>query len=189
MLDSATLLTPDNRPRWRWLLALLVISLAAFRIVYLGWLCPLDLAQDEAHYWDWSRNLDWSYYSKGPLIAWLIRASVELFGPLSLALTGSEMPAVRLPAVGCGSLALVALFILTRQTWRSDRLAFSVVLMTATVPLFTAMSLLITIDSPYMGCWSWALVAGHRALFRNEPLGRGALPGYCSAWAFWRSNR
>src|SRR5271154_3356897 len=98
-------------------LALTMITLASVgRLLYLAWDCPLDLAQDEAHYWDWSRNLDWSYYSKGPLIAWLIRLSVELFGPLSLALTGSEMPAVRLPAVACGSLLVVAIFVLTRQT-------------------------------------------------------------------------
>ena len=168
MLDGTSFGALDNRSRWRWLLALLVLSLTVFRIGYLGWFCPLDLAQDEAHYWDWSRNLDWSYYSKGPLIAWLIRLSVELFGSLSLSLTGSEMLAVRLPAVVCGSLFLIALFVITRQTWRSDRLAFSVVLIASTVPVFSAMSLLITIDSPYVCCWSWALMAGHRALFRNE---------------------
>ena len=33
----------------------------------------LYLAQDEAQYWDWSRTLQLSYYSKGPLIAYLIR--------------------------------------------------------------------------------------------------------------------
>ena len=34
----------------------------------------LDLSPDEAHYWEWSRRLDLSYYSKGPLIAYLIAA-------------------------------------------------------------------------------------------------------------------
>ena len=31
-----------------------------------------SLTEEEAQYWDWSRHLDWSYYSKPPLIAYLI---------------------------------------------------------------------------------------------------------------------
>ena len=50
-------------------LSLLLISL--FR-VYFILTCPFDLTADEAQYWEWSRHLDWSYYSKGPMIAYLI---------------------------------------------------------------------------------------------------------------------
>src|SRR5712672_3145144 len=84
----------------------LVLAATGLLLVYLACDCPLDLAPDEAHYWDWSRHLDWSYYSKGPGVAWLIRLSCELFGELSVMLTGNEMVAVRLPAVVCGSLLL-----------------------------------------------------------------------------------
>ena len=31
-----------------------------------------DLHYDEAQYWEWAQQLDWSYYSKGPLVAWSI---------------------------------------------------------------------------------------------------------------------
>ena len=86
----------------RHLAAPLILGAAAGRIVYLGWYSALNLVPDEAHYWDWSRQLDWSYYSKGPLIALLIRGSCELFGSWSLAMTGSEMLAVRLPAWHAG---------------------------------------------------------------------------------------
>src|SRR5437588_209567 len=104
--------------------AMTLIALAAVvRLAYLTFDCPLDLAPDEAHYWDWSRQLDWSYYSKGPLVAWLIRASCELFGPLSQTLVGSNMLAVRLPAVACGTLMLVGLYVLTFQVYRNDKLA------------------------------------------------------------------
>ena len=54
---------------------------------------PYDLAPDEGHYWDWSRHLDWSYYSKGPLIAWIIRAGCEVFGPTAVDTDGTLMPA------------------------------------------------------------------------------------------------
>ena len=35
---------------------------------------------DEAQYWVWSRHLDWGYYSKPPLIAWLIRLGTLWLG-------------------------------------------------------------------------------------------------------------
>jgi 4-amino-4-deoxy-L-arabinose transferase-like glycosyltransferase len=139
------------------------------RLVYLAHDCPLDLAPDEAHYWDWSRHLDWSYYSKGPGVAWLIRLSCELFGGLSVQLTGSEMPAVRLPAVICGSLLLASLYVLTVQVSGRERVALLVVAVALTSPVIAAGSSLMTIDSPYTCCWGWSLVLAHRAIFRPSP--------------------
>lgn len=157
-----------NRARWGWLAAGVILALTAFRLVYLANWCPLDLAPDEAHYWDWSRNLDWSYYSKGPLVAWLIRGSLELFGPLSIQLTGSEVLAVRIPAVVCGALILWGLYLLTALIYNRRDWAFLVVLVGSTWPATNAASLLITIDSPFLCCWSWALVAGYHAMIREK---------------------
>ena len=84
-----SLCAPEHPWRWRLLAGLLILGSAGLRLAYLASNCPLDLAPDEAHYWDWSRHLDWSYYSKGPLVALLIRGSCELFGPWSVALTGT----------------------------------------------------------------------------------------------------
>ncbi len=154
---------------FRQLALLLILGSAVLRILYLAHDCPLDLSPDEAHYWDWSRHLDWSYYSKGPLVAWLIRASCELFGDWSIALTGYEMVAVRLPAVLCGSLTLLGLYLLTLRVYRSDKLALGVVLIALTLPVFAAGSILMTIDAPYVCCWTWALVLAHRLLFLSRP--------------------
>ena len=78
------------------------MTVAFCQIVFLTVGCDWDLCGDEAEYWAWSRRLAWSYYSRGPLIAWLIRLATELLGGLSLKLTGSLMLAVRLPAVLSG---------------------------------------------------------------------------------------
>src|SRR5438093_10343641 len=123
----------------------LILGAGLLRIAYLAADCPLDLSPDEAHYWDWSRHLDWSYYSKGPLVAWLIRLSCELFGGWSVALTGTEMLAVRLPAVLCGSLLLLSLYVLTVQIFGSDRLALGILMMGLTFPALAAGSSLMTI--------------------------------------------
>ena len=60
-------------------LLLLLAGLTVFRIIGLV-ISPLNLHGDEAQYWSWSRNLDWGYFSKPPMIAWLISATTALFG-------------------------------------------------------------------------------------------------------------
>ena len=63
---------------WPWLLvilgALLVIRLLAL------YFAKTDLFFDEAQYWSWSRDLAFGYFSKPPLIAWLIRLATEICG-------------------------------------------------------------------------------------------------------------
>jgi len=133
----------------------LIVLIGVGRLVYLANFCPFDLAPDEAHYWDWSRQLDWCYYSKGPLVAWLIRLSCECFG--------DTMLAVRVPAVVCGCLLLHGLYTLTLQVHRSERLALATVVIALTLPIVAAGSTLMTIDAPFACAWMWALVFAHRA--------------------------
>jgi hypothetical protein len=133
---------------------LLIAAFAAANLLYLLLNCPIDLAPDEAHYWDWSRRLDWCYYSKGPLVAWLIRASCALFG--------DTMPAVRFPAVLCNALLLLAVHRLTLHSFRSDRLALATVALVLTVPPLAAPAILMTIDGPFLCCWGWACVFAQR---------------------------
>jgi Dolichyl-phosphate-mannose-protein mannosyltransferase len=154
--------------RLRWLAILIILAVTAWRVAYLFFLCPYDLAPDEGHYWDWSRNLDWSYYSKGPLIAWIIRAGCELFGDIAVATQGTLMPAVRLPAVFCGSAMLAGLYVLSYQSFRSDRLALGTVLGALSLPAFTACSVVMTIDAPFLCCWMWALVFGRWAMIDGK---------------------
>lgn len=160
---------PASRWPCRLLAALLILLAAALHLAYLAYHCPLDLAPDEAHYWEWSRHLDWSYYSKGPLVAYLIRAGTALAGPWSQRLTGTEMPAVRLPAVACGTLLLISLYVLTVQVYRREGLALGVVAAALTLPPIAAGASIMTIDAPYTCCWGWALVLGYQALVRRAP--------------------
>lgn len=167
------MLMPLRQPAWTrwlpeqlcpWLAFLLIFAVALGHLIYLATDCPLDLAPDEAHYWDWSRHLDWSYYSKGPLVAWLIRGSCELLGSWSERVTGSLTFAVRVPAIICGSLLLGSLYVLTVQVFAQPRLGLAVVVVALTMPVITAGSFLMTIDAPYTCCWGWALVFAHRAI-------------------------
>ena len=58
---------------WTWALsAVLVLTLGRLMAMRLS---PLQLYPDEAQYWLWSRHLELGYFTKPPLIAWIIRLS------------------------------------------------------------------------------------------------------------------
>ena len=149
---------PAARPVWPvgwlsplWCRVILVLLLGYGFFSHLQYLrndCPIDLSGDEAHYWDWSRQLDLSYYSKGPLVAYLIRASCAVFGDV--------MWAVRLPALVLGVGTSVLTYALTKRLFESDRIALGAVLLNHIVPMFIAGSVLMTIDPPFFFCWALA---------------------------------
>src|SRR6185436_4469385 len=159
------------RPVWRvawltpWRCRLILALLLGYgfysHLQYLRHYCPIDLSGDEAHYWDWSRRLDLSYYSKGPLVAYLIRASCAVFGDV--------MWAVRLPALVLGVGTSLVTYALTFKLFRSDRLALGAVLLNHIVPMFVAGSLLMTIDPPFFFCWAMATYFAAIAIFDDKP--------------------
>ncbi|MBY0232451.1 MAG: glycosyltransferase family 39 protein, partial [Gemmataceae bacterium] len=150
------------------LASFLILAAAAGRAAFLLLDCPLDLAPDEAHYWDWSRHPDWSYYSKGPLVAWIIGASCWLLGDLSVSLTGNLMFAIRAPALLFGAGLLFSVYALAVQASRSHRLALAVVAVLLSHPAIAAGSSLMTIDSPYTCLWAVALTLALRAVRTDE---------------------
>lgn len=152
------------------LLAGLVLLLggAALNFAYLLNDCPLNLAGDEAHYWEWSRRLDWSYYSKGPLVAYIIAAGRYFLANWSDRAAGSEVLAVRVPAMLLSVATGLGLFTLTQNVFRRPIAALGALLILATVPICAAGALLMTIDAPLICLWTWTLVCIERALAGNR---------------------
>ncbi len=144
-------------------LALLCAGAAA-HLWYLIDHCPLDLSGDEAHYWEWARRLDWSYYSKGPLVAYIIALSRCVLAAWSQRVVGSEALAVRMPAILLSLGTGIGLYTLTVQTLRSARLALAAVALTFTIPILAVGAVLMTIDAPLAFLYVWALVAVQRGL-------------------------
>ena len=65
-------------PYHRWAVWL-ILGLLVFRLVAL-FISPFYLHGDEAQYWAWSKDLDWGYFTKPPMIAWVIAATTGIFG-------------------------------------------------------------------------------------------------------------
>ncbi|MBK7403148.1 MAG: glycosyltransferase family 39 protein [Phycisphaerales bacterium] len=138
----------------------LILAVALARLIYLLWLCPYTLIEDEAHYWEWSRRLELSYYSKGPGVAWVIRAATELLG--------THEWSIRLPAVVFGAFGAWCVAGLARDmvTYRRAGLVAAAVYMC--MPAYSVLGVLITIDGPYLACWAWACWAGWRVMRRGS---------------------
>jgi len=149
---------PTRVPSGRWaglLVAAVLAVLTGLRLAFLAW-GGLDLSPDEAHYWEWSRRLDLSYYSKGPIVAYLIAGLTAVFGASAFG--------IRLGAVALSVLGAWALYRLGRELFgRPEPGALAVVGLQLT-PLVWAGSLLMTIDAPFIVAWTLGLWAAHRAL-------------------------
>ncbi len=152
---------------------LLVFGLAIVRIVYLFWLCPWDLVQDEAHYWEWSRRLSLSYYSKGPGVAWSIWLATAIFGDAEWA--------IRLPAVIFHAIGALALGRLTIDLSGDERAGFAAAALFSLIPIYQLEGQLMTIDGPFVALWTLSALTGWRAFRRHEarqsPWGLWALTG------------
>ncbi len=131
--------------------AIALIALA--RIVYQVWFSPYELVADEAQYWDWSRRLSASYYSKGPGTAWLIALSTSVFGVSEWAV---RLPATLAFVVTSAFVSRLAVDFSSRPAVAA-RAAFVAALLVNLLPAYLLAALLMTIDAPYMACWAAAV--------------------------------
>ena len=137
--------TREFNPRYYYIGAVLIIlatTLIRFWFVYSG---QTNLYTDEAQYWDWSRTLQLSYYSKGPLIAYVIRFWTKIFGSTELG--------VRFGAVINTFLMQLIIFWGLARMWSMPKLAFWSLVVANTMPLFITAGVLMTTDNLLILFW------------------------------------
>ena len=154
ILTNPTLRDQGTQRLFWWLLG----GLTLLRLLYAHWF-PLDLSGDETYYWDWGRQPDWGYFSKPPLIGWLMAA---------LRLAGLDTTfGIRACATGLSALGLMLFFQLGRDLGDTGS-AFWAALLLAVSPAVSALSLVLTIDVPLLLCWTGALLAYNRWLHGTD---------------------
>lgn len=127
-----------------------------------------DLLGDEAYYWDWGRRLDWGYFSKPPMIGWLM----GLVGRL----THDSEWGIRTAALLLGTGTLASLFILTRRLYDA-RTAFLAACLILLTPGNAGLNLFLTIDALLLCAWSLGLLLFWRAAARPASWPRWLLLG------------
>ncbi|MEI4471995.1 ArnT family glycosyltransferase [Frigidibacter sp. MR17.24] len=156
-------------------------ALTALRLVTLA-LTPIDLFVDEAQYWLWGQNLAFGYYSKPPLVGWVIRATT--------ALGGDGTFWVRLAAPLLHAATALILGGLTARL-AGPRAALFVAISYATLPMVALSSILISTDTvmfPFLGLalWAWVIAAGRGgvgpAVCAGLALGLGLMAKYAAIY-------
>jgi hypothetical protein len=140
-------------PRWRSLTLWFVILSTGLRLLQLS---SLELAPDEAYYWDWSRHLSLGYYDQGPFVAYLIRATTAVFGTNEFG--------VRIGVLLCSLGTLLCAVYLARRLF-SPLAGFLTALLLGLTPLLEVGSLIATYDPPLVFFWALAAVCLEKALF------------------------
>jgi len=134
----------------------------ALTVVRLLWIASgaTDLYPDEAQYWLWSLTPDWGYYSKPPVVAWLIAATTHLAG------NDNEL-SVRLAAPVLHFGTAIMIYQLAQRLYDA-RTAFWSSVVYATLPGVWVSAVIMSTDAPLLFCWSVTLYAFVRA---REPQG------------------
>ena len=165
---------------WPWLLVILGVLLVV-RLVVL-YFAKTDLFFDEAQYWSWSRDLAFGYFSKPPLIAWLIRLSTEICGDAEWC--------VRAPSPILYTVTCIVLFFAARALYGA-LIGFWSAVVFATLPAASFSSLLISTDVPLILFWTLAFYGWIRLIETREmrfaaligaSIGLGLLAKYAAAY-------
>lgn len=150
VVNTCWLVIMKNKYSYFFWILLLVLTLV--KLLYIGW-GPLDLAPDEAHYWDWSRHLAPSYYSKGPVVAYTIFLGTKL-GEITGFCPPNPAFWVRFPAVLNSSFLGILAWLLSRKLWRDYRISFYTALILTAIPIYAVGSIIMTVDNPLMLFWA-----------------------------------
>ncbi len=160
----------------KWTLVL-IAALLIFRVAAL-FISPLGLHGDEAQYWAWSKDLDWGYFTKPPLIAWVIWSTTSLFGDAEWA--------VRLSSPVLHSLIAFVIFRTARDAFNA-RTGFWAAAVYLLMPALWLSSSIVSTDVSLLLCWALAMNAWlhlreraswPRALQLGAAIGMGLLAKY-----------
>ena len=141
--------TRDAQSSYLWTTVAIVAALTLLRLVGLRF-SVVDLFYDEAQYWSWSRDLALGYYTKPPLLAWVIAGAEHV--------CGSAEWCVRAPSPLFYAATSMVVYAIGRRLY-DERAGFWAALLTVlgTGVVFSAR--IISTDVPLLFFWAVALLA------------------------------
>lgn len=152
-----------------WIVALLT----ALRLIALAG-DAIPLYGDEAQYWIWSRDLAFGYWSKPPMIAWLIRAGTELLGDREM---GVRLFAPLLHAGTAGWIYGIGAGLFDKRVGAWSALLY------ALLPGVSTSAMIMSTDAPLLFFWAAALCCFVRLRAAPAGVGSGGWAGGGWGWA------
>jgi len=159
----------------------IILGFTFLGLLFYLHITPYDLSPDEAYYWTWSKRLSLGYYSKPPMVAFLIK--------LSTSLGGDKAVFVRIFAPILWALSGLCFFYLARSLFGVE-VAFRAFLLSLFTLLTPLMGFVMTIDPPLVFFWTltlflfWLALKKGKAIYfylSGVSLGLGLLSKYTMA--------
>jgi 4-amino-4-deoxy-L-arabinose transferase-like glycosyltransferase len=148
----------DDHPSWAGMALAVVLVATLFRI-FVVISSPFPLFFDEAQYWSWAQDLAFGYYSKPPVIAWVIAGTT--------AVCGDGEGCVRISAPLFHGATAMLLFFLGRCFY-NRRTGFWAAATYALLPGVSLSAVIISTDVFLMFFWALALLALIQAEATNK---------------------
>jgi len=154
------------------IIVLTFILLRVFAIIST----PLELSADEAQYWLWSKKLNWGYFSKPPMIAWLIHVSNNIFGDYDYS--------IRILAPVIHGINALVIFRLSQEINDNYLAHFLSSLIWLTLPIVGVGSFLMSTDTPLMLIWTTSLLLTVKA-YNSDSVFLWSLAGLIAGLALY----
>ncbi len=134
---------------------IIILSLILFYRIYVLYTLPYDFYFDEAYYWFWSKNFDFGYYSKPPMIAWVIA--------LSDFVCGESLFCIKLPFAVFYFLSSLLIYFTALRLY-DKRVAFYSSIAFFTLPSVFLSSIIAATDGVFLFFWALSLFLFLKAL-------------------------
>jgi len=116
----------------------------------------IDLYADEAYYWGWAQHFDFGYYSKPPMVAWLIMLGTSIFG--------DTFVGIKIMSLFVYIFTTLNIYFLAKELFDDSETAFFSALAFFTLPAVWLSSLIISTDVPFLFFWSLGMLFFVKAL-------------------------
>jgi 4-amino-4-deoxy-L-arabinose transferase-like glycosyltransferase len=160
-MSSKPLSLPTSAPsgrvldaRYSWRLAGILAALTLYRLAMLT-VSELELYFDEAYYFGWAKTPAFGYFSKPPMVAWIIGLTTSVCGDGEVCIRSGAL--LLFPATAW------TLYLTGRRLF-DGRTGFFTALAFATLPLVSLYSWFMTTDAPLLLFWALSLYFLSRAL-------------------------
>ncbi len=122
----------------------------------------IDLYADEAYYWGWAQSFEFGYYSKPPMVAWLIMAST--------ALCGDSFVCIKIGSLFVYIFTTLNIYFLAKELFDDEKIAFFSGVAFLTLPAVWLSSLIISTDVPFLFFWSLGMLFFVKALKSDKTI-------------------
>ncbi len=121
---------------------------------------PISLYVDEAQYWTWAQNLEFGYFSKPPMVAFLIFLSTQIWG--------NTLIGVKFLAMLAYPLSALILFLIAKKLNFSNLMAFWCGILCLFLPIFSWLGLVVSTDAFLILFWALSFYFFIQALENNS---------------------